>query len=196
MDEYVIVEKSNLKSMADTIRDTLGSTDSIAVTDLDVKLIESIEAGSSGSGGDLPALGVSKMASGTITLASSSNLLTIDHQLGAIPKIIFVYTKDYGVVLSYSNKAIESVFGVVFEDTDGDSWAIRQITGKGNVSWTTLGSLYSGISQGGFTSAAGSNKPGGFFDVSENLIMCSFRDGAQNDYYFVAGATYEWLVLA
>lgn len=48
MDEYVIVEKSSLKSMADTIRDTLGSTNSIAVTDLGAKLIESIQAGEGG----------------------------------------------------------------------------------------------------------------------------------------------------
>ena len=45
MDEYVIMNKTDLVSMADTIRDTLGSTDSIAVTDLGAKLIESIEAG-------------------------------------------------------------------------------------------------------------------------------------------------------
>ena len=156
-------------------------------------LIESIEAG---GGGDLSALGISKMAAGTITMASSLRDITIDHQLGAIPKIIFVYTKDYGVVLSHGDRATESVFGVVFEDTDGNSWAIRQITGKGNVSWTTLSSLYSGISEGGFTSAAGSNVRGGFFAVSENLIKCSFIDGGSNSYYFVAGATYEWLVLA
>ena len=158
-------------------------------------LIDSIEAGG-GSGGDLSAIGVSKMDSGTITMASGNSVLTIVNQLGVIPKIIFVYTKDYGVVLSYGGRAIESVFGVVFEDTDGNSWAIRQITGKGNVSWTTLASLYSGISKGGFTSAAGSNVRGGFFAVSENLITCSFIDGGSNSYYFVAGATYEWLVLA
>ena len=158
-------------------------------------LIESIEAGG-GSGGDLSAIGVSKMDSGTITIASGNSVLTIVNQLGVIPKIIFVYTKDYGVVLSYGNRAIESVFGVVFEDTDGDSQVIRQITGKGNVSWTILASLYSGISQGGFTSAAGSNKVGGFYNVSENLIECSYKDGAGNSCYFVEGATYEWLALA
>ena len=158
-------------------------------------LIDSIEAGG-GSGGDLSAIGVSKMDSGTITMASGNSVLTIVNQLGVIPKIIFVYTKDYGVVLSYGGRAIESVFGVVFEDTDGDSQVIRQITGKGNVSWTILASLYSDISQGGFTSAAGSNKVGGFSNVSENLIECSYKDGAGNSYYFVEGATYEWLALA
>lgn len=156
-------------------------------------LIESIEAG---GGGDLSALGISKMAAGTITIALSRSSLTIDHQLGAIPKIIFVYTKDYGVVLSYGDRAIESVFGVVFEDTDGYSRAIRHITGKGNASWTSLGSIYSGISEGGFTSAAGVYNPCGFYAVSENLIMCELRDGGMNNLYFVAGATYEWLVLA
>ena len=50
MDEYVIMNKTDLVSMADTIRDTLGSTDSIAVTDLGAKLIESIEAGGGGGG--------------------------------------------------------------------------------------------------------------------------------------------------
>ena len=158
-------------------------------------LIESIEAGG-GSGGDLSAIGVSKMDSGTITIASGISVLTIVNQLGVIPKIIFVYTKDYGVVLSYGNRAIESVFGVVFEDTDGDSQVIRQITGKGNVSWTILASLYSGISQGGFTSADGSNKVCGFYNVSENLIECSYKDGGGNSCYFVDGATYEWLALA
>ena len=158
-------------------------------------LIDSIEAGG-GSGGDLSAIGVSKMDSGTITMASGQSVLTIVNQLGVIPKIIFVYTKDYGVVLSYGGRAIESVFGVVFEDTDGDSQVIRQITGKGNVSWTILASLYSGISQGGFTSAAGSENVGGFYNVSENLIECSFKDGAGNNCYFIEGATYEWLALA
>ena len=158
-------------------------------------LIDSIEAGG-GSGGDLSAIGVSKMDSGTITMASGDSGLTIVNQLGVIPKIIFVYTKDYGAVLSYGGRAIESVFGVVFEDTDGDSQVIRQITGKGNVSWTILASLYSDISQGGFTSAAGSNQVGELYNVSENLIECSYKDGAGNSYYFVEGATYEWLALA
>ena len=156
-------------------------------------LIDSIEAG---GGGDLSALGISKMAAGTITMESRSSVLTIYHQLGAIPKIIFVYTKDYGVVLSNNDRAIESVFGVVFEDTDGNSRVIRQIIGKGNASGTNLSSPYSGISVGDFTSEAGSNKPGGFSEVSKNLIKCGFTNGAMYKYYFVAGATYEWLALA
>ena len=156
-------------------------------------LIESIEAG---GGGDLSALGISKMAAGTITMESSLSVLTIYHQLGAIPKIIFVYTKDYGVVLSHNDRVIESVFGVVFEDTDGNSRVIRQITGKGHAGWTDLSSIYSGISVGGFTSAAGSNKPVGFYEVSKNVIGCEFRNGSMYQHYFVAGATYEWLALA
>lgn len=52
MDEYVVMNKSDLTTMADTIRETLGSTDSIAVGDLANKLIESIEAGG-GGGGDI-----------------------------------------------------------------------------------------------------------------------------------------------
>lgn len=34
MDEYVIVEKSSLKSIADTVRTTTGSTENIAVSAL------------------------------------------------------------------------------------------------------------------------------------------------------------------
>ena len=45
MDEYVIMNKSDLTTMADTIRETLGSTDSIAVGNLANKLVESIQAG-------------------------------------------------------------------------------------------------------------------------------------------------------
>ena len=135
-------------------------------------LIESIEAGGvGGTGGDLSAIGVSKMDSGTITMASRQTLITIHHQLGAMPKIIFLYTKDYGVVLSYGDRAIASVFGAVFEDTDGDSRAIRQVTGKGNASWTTLGSLASNNSQGGF--------PNG-----QRLFLCN---GRHNSVFI-----YEW----
>ena len=48
MDEYVIMNKSDLTTMADTIRETLGSTDSIAVGNLANKLVESIQAGGGG----------------------------------------------------------------------------------------------------------------------------------------------------
>lgn len=44
MDEYVVMNKSDLVSMADTMREALGTSDSIAVTDLGAKLAESIEA--------------------------------------------------------------------------------------------------------------------------------------------------------
>ena len=194
---YRKVDDTSLASVADAIRSKGGTSDALVFPDGFVSAISAIQAGGGGgSGGDLSAIGVSKMASGTITMASGNSVLTIVNQLGVIPKIIFVYTKDYGVVLSYGGRAIESVFGVVFEDTYGDSQVIRQITGKGNVSWTILASLYSDISQGGFTSAAGSNKVGGFYNVSENLIECSYKDGAGNSCYFVEGATYEWLALA
>ena len=82
MDEYVVMNKSDLVSMADTIRDTLGSTDSIAVTDLGTKLIESIEAGG-GSGGVA-------FATGTYTAVEqvTATLVNITHGLGVIPKTI------------------------------------------------------------------------------------------------------------
>ena len=44
-DEYVIMNKTDLVSMADTMREALGTSDSIAVTDLGAKLAESIETG-------------------------------------------------------------------------------------------------------------------------------------------------------
>lgn len=43
-DEYVVVNKTDLTSIADTIRGALGSADNIPVGDLGSKLIESIEA--------------------------------------------------------------------------------------------------------------------------------------------------------
>ena len=82
MDEYVIMNKTDLVSMADTIRDTLGSTDSIAVTDLGTKLIESIEAGGGSGGG--------AFATGTYTAVEqvAATLVNITHGLGVIPKTI------------------------------------------------------------------------------------------------------------
>lgn len=74
MDEYVVMNKSDLTTMADTIRETLGSTDSIAVGDLANKLIESIEAGGGGSGDIAP---FSSVVCGTFT-SSYTKTLAID----------------------------------------------------------------------------------------------------------------------
>ena len=149
-------------------------------------LIEAIEAG---GGGDLSALGISKMASGTITIASSTTILNIYHNLSAMPKIIFTYTKDHGVILAYSDIAIASMFGASFENTDGNNCAICQVTG-GRGGWTTLGSMHSVFYQGGF------NGTDVFRVQSRNLIQCSYRNGAGYSADFAAGATYKWLVLA
>ena len=45
MDEYVIVEKSSLKSMADAVRTTTGSTDSIAVSALSNEVAAAVGGG-------------------------------------------------------------------------------------------------------------------------------------------------------
>lgn len=51
MDEYVIVEKSSLKSMADTVRTTTGSTEHIAVSALSNEVAAAIANGGLPSGG-------------------------------------------------------------------------------------------------------------------------------------------------
>ena len=80
MDEYVIMNKSDLVSMADTIRDTLGSTDSIAVTDLGAKLIESIEGG-----------GGVRVEQGSVTFAEAqSNYRFVEDS----PDIFIAYVED------------------------------------------------------------------------------------------------------
>ena len=80
MDEYVIMNKSDLVSMADTIRDTLGSTDSIAVTDLGAKLIESIEGG-----------GGVRVEQGSVTFAEAQNSYTF---VADTPDIFIAYVED------------------------------------------------------------------------------------------------------
>lgn len=81
MDEYVIMNKTDLVSMADTIRDTLGSTDSIAVTDLGIKLIESIEAGGGGV----------RVEQGSVTFAEEQSSYTF---VADTPDIFIVYVED------------------------------------------------------------------------------------------------------
>ena len=87
MDEYVIVNKSDLTSMADTIRDALGSTDNIAVGDLTSKLIESIQTG--GGGG---------FETGTFCPAEFISLrrnnYTVTHTQNKIPQYIIVYMDE------------------------------------------------------------------------------------------------------
>ena len=51
MDEYVIIEKSSLKSMADTIRTTTGSTENIAVSALSNEVATAIAGGGLPTGG-------------------------------------------------------------------------------------------------------------------------------------------------
>lgn len=51
MDEYVIVEKSSLKSMADAVRTTTGSTENIAVSALSNEVANAIAGGGLPSGG-------------------------------------------------------------------------------------------------------------------------------------------------
>lgn len=76
MDEYVIMNKTDLTTMANTIRETLGSTDSIAVGDLANKLIESIEAGG-GGGTDFSPFSSAKFGTFTIP-AYSTRTVTIE----------------------------------------------------------------------------------------------------------------------
>ena len=58
-DEYVIINKSDLTNIADTVRDALGTTDNIAVGNLSNKVIESIKTSSGSSGSELPTIHVS-----------------------------------------------------------------------------------------------------------------------------------------
>lgn len=112
MDEYVIVEKSSLTSMADTIRDTLGSTDSIAVTDLDVKLIESIEAG--GGDFDFSSFGfpITKSVSGTFIPNRDTQEYTLVHNLGITPKIIIIICMNSSSLIGLSNRT--TAFAMMF----------------------------------------------------------------------------------
>ena len=50
MDEYVIVEKSNLQSIADTVRATTGSTESIAINNLGSEVAVAVSSGGGGAG--------------------------------------------------------------------------------------------------------------------------------------------------
>ena len=86
MDEYVIMNKSDLVSMADTIRDILGSTDGIAVTDLGTKLIESIEAGGGG------------VITATFTVAADTTSKNLDYSPQSVEEwpswLIIIAEKD------------------------------------------------------------------------------------------------------
>lgn len=111
MDEYVIMNKSDLTTMANTIRETLGSTDSIVVGDLANKLTEAIEAGSGG--------GV-KLTTGTIV--PLENILTISHGLGAVPDYFIAYVEDG--TINASNTDIKS-----YQMPEG---VIRLVSGAAN----------------------------------------------------------------
>lgn len=88
MDEYVVMNKTDLVSMADTIRDTLGSTDSIAVGDLTNKLVEAIEVGGNASG---EIFGSSKYEAGSIIGNASPYIIVLKPTwFSTVSKINFI----------------------------------------------------------------------------------------------------------
>lgn len=115
MDEYVIVNKSDLTSMADTIREALGSTENIAVSDLSSKLVESIETGGSNltfkTGSFILSQDINTYGqyfSGGIGTIDDLGI-TIQHNLGVIPRIGLLMCKTrFGGTASV--ETIESAF--------------------------------------------------------------------------------------
>ena len=124
MDEYVVMNKSDLTTMANSIRDALGSTDSIAVGDLANKLIEAIEAG--GGGGNITA--------GTIT-PLTANAVKVEHGLGATPQaVIFFAAADPNVI---SGKYDEAPIGHIIPSKNAISirwFCYRGRMQSGNIS--------------------------------------------------------------
>lgn len=109
MDEYVLMNKSDLTTMADTIRETLGSTDSIAVGDLTNKLIEAIEAGGSvkyGTGTYIP------------STTTTERILEFKHSLDEIPALIIFYREGYTTL----NTQNERVVIIALNNVSGDNY--------------------------------------------------------------------------
>lgn len=188
MDEYVIMNKTDLVSMADTIRDTLGSTDSIAVTDLGAKLIESIEAG--GGGGDFNFggyIGITKATSGTYTVTENVKSVQIPHGLGKIPKIIIALPEyDPSVTTNYRGFGC---FLAVLPSNDKFIKCTFRVNGNNNMAGGTATSLVDLSSIGDSLGTAYSTKA--------NKYSFSFgTESGTNEYYTIlAGTTFHWIAM-
>lgn len=108
MDEYVVMNKSDLTTMADTIRETLGSTDSIAVGDLANKLIESIEAGGGGGGG-VSVDPFSEIVTGTVTVSNTGSTMPIP-TLSNLLAVFAIRIDEWGAAPSLGSKVIQAMF--------------------------------------------------------------------------------------
>ena len=114
--------------IANAIRNKTGTTDKMSPKDFPIQ-INSIVAGSGGTSG-----GEWKFASGTVT--STGSAMTIRHELGAVPDIIFVHMerqsedKNFFLAsLQFSNAMIEAFNGAGEDNEKGLGFAMLENLG-------------------------------------------------------------------
>lgn len=143
MNEYVLIEKSELASIADKVRSISGTTGAMNALDIDNKLNielsdvkETLTTWLTDNGVEVP--GVPNMSdlvelvknvevkkeltrvSGTITPASETTTITIEHNLGKIPQYFFlirsngVYSQGVASdIVKFSGTATQTVLSVI-----------------------------------------------------------------------------------
>ena len=114
--------------IANAIRSKTGSTAKMSPNDFPIH-INSIVVGSGGASG-----GEWKFASGTVT--STGSAMTIKHELGAVPDIVFVYMKRHSedknfflAALQFSNAMIEAFNGAGKDNEKGLGFAMIENLG-------------------------------------------------------------------
>ena len=155
-----------------------------------------VDVASGGGDVGLSGISITKMSCGTVTPSFTTNYLLISHELGCVPKVILIFTEEGTTILNQTEKAgIATIFSIVLTDTEGVEWNAKQITGKGNTTWSALGSIYSKLLQGGHTITDGVFRSTGVKEVDATTMYLQCKNGANLDSVFLP-ITYKWFCLA
>lgn len=182
------VLESGLTSIANAIREKAGTSDALAFPAGFAEAIAAIESG----GADLSQLGYTKASCGSIT--PDTNISSITHNLGVVPKLIMVSTDDASTVVNTTSKnTFFATIARTFKDSSGDSMTYyATLTKKGSSSSTS--NLVHKVASGTFNAVSGTFRYG-VSSANETTFLISMVDGGSVKYYMHTGVTYFWMCL-
>lgn len=183
-EEYVIVPKSILTNIADTVRDISGNADSIPVVDLASQLVEALEAYKPIIFND------TSFVSGTFTPKGNAANYTVEHNLGRIPQHALIFL---GAQEVYSRTKPHLLFASIYSSPAGDRIACLYGTTTSSNSAYYVVNGNPNITMPSEDVNALSYYANVIYGATENTI--SFGDPTgENTLYLISSRPYYWIV--
>lgn len=148
------------------------------------------------SGADLSKTQFTKMTCGTITPSQASSSLTINHNLGEIPKVVLFFSEEVDDFNNCSTPCLMSLHSYIFTDSNGTVWNVKQMTGKGNASWTKSSSIGGYVEQGNHLTVTSTYNYGGIIAINTESAAICLRNRSAGFYHYMLPVTYSWFMMA